>query len=135
MAKIATNPPILCDVLFADLLNGQHSDRHVYKVALYTKEAKVGKDTLRYASAGEVAGRGYTMTGKTLLSRSVAGGELKFGDVTWGNAEFIASHALVYNETSAGRAICVINLGGERIVQDGSFTLRLSDHPLIELTK
>ena len=99
------------------------------KIALYTSTASLDATTTAYSSSNEVSGTGYTATGVTLTSATVAtsGTTAYFdaADPTWTSASFTARGALIYNSSNSNKAIAVLDFGGDFTVAGGTFKITL----------
>lgn len=87
-------------------LKGELTSSLVYKLALYTKEANLGKKTIKYASASEVKGQGYEI--KTLVTPIYAIDEntdlayLEFSEpLVWKGATISADGCMIFTDTLA----------------------------------
>ncbi len=111
----------LCTVFKTNLLSGLEDFNtgtiYTYKIALYTVTAPLNADTLAYTTDGEITGTGYVAGGKVLAPTVPASSSgtayVTFADVTWNPAQFTASGALIYNNTT-GAAVAVLNFGSDK---------------------
>jgi hypothetical protein len=117
-----------CSAFKLDLLKGLHnflSDE--FRMALYTSEADLHVDsTSMYVQAGEASGAGYTAGGLVLRNVQVLGPAARAAFVTWDDAVWqqstlIARGALIYNQTSARRAVAVLDFLTDRSSNTGEF--------------
>lgn len=108
----------------------------VFKLALVKDTASLvgdlGITTAQYGDVGVdelAAGNGYATGGKTLVSATpTADGTVAvcdFGDVTWTTATFTTAGGVIYNDTAAGKPVCVVlSFNGDQQVSLGDFQLR-----------
>lgn len=124
----------ICSTFLVEALRGLHQlEEDDIRIALFTSAADIGPHTTRYAEtalgegmAGEVTGNGYPLGGVSLEEVRVD----LYGDTacvavgvdpTWVDAQFTTRGALIYNASSAGRAIAVLDFGADKTVgPDGS---------------
>ena len=103
-----------------------------FKVALFTSSATLGASTTAYSTTNEVSGTGYTAGGNTLTvvapTTSGTTAFLDFADTTWSTATITARGALIYNSSAAagtaGRAVAVLDFGGDKTSTAGDFTVQ-----------
>jgi len=106
-----------------------------FKIALLKATASgsgtFGAATTNYSdlSTDELgSGSGYTTGGNTLTNvtptTSGTTGFTDFADTTWTSATFTTSGALIYNDTSSGRAVAVLSFGGVQTVSSGDFQIQ-----------
>ena len=111
------------------LQEGHQLATDTIKIALYTSTASLDATTTAYSSSNEVSGTGYTATGVTLTSATVAtsGTTAYFdaADPTWTSASFTARGALIYNSSNSNKAIAVLDFGGDFTVAGGTFKITL----------
>jgi len=90
-------------------------------------------------SANEISGAGYVAGGQDLAGKAVtqaAATKFDATNVTWSNATFSAYHAVLYDDTLAGKdLIASIDFGGEQAVADGTFTIEWSANGIITLSE
>ena len=107
----------------------QTSGNHFY-LALYTSSATLGKSTTDYTTSGESSGTGYAAGGLLL---AVAGQTHKLAsdtaivdwtNLSWQTATITARGALIYNASSADKAVCVLDFGGDKTATAGTFTIQ-----------
>lgn len=105
---------------------------HVFKLALYDNTATLTAATTAYTASGELAAvGGYTTGGVTLASniQPATAGTTAFTSWTVNpsipSATFTAYGALIYNSTSGNRAVAVLDFGGAKPVNAGTFTILL----------
>ena len=108
----------LCNSYGVEALQGIHRNDHIYKIALFTSEAVLNKNTKTYnKQSHEVEnGRGYEVRGQVLLGFSVILDEdtacLSFKNPIWPRATIRARGALIYNDTLIGlNSVCVLDFG------------------------
>lgn len=101
---------------------------HTYKCALYTSAATINASTTAYSATNEVSGTGYSAGGATIVSSTpVLSGStalFDFTDAQWTTASFTANGCLVYNTSSANRAVFAIAFGADQTVTAGTFTIQ-----------
>jgi hypothetical protein len=119
----------ICNSYKAEILAGNHTSAHTYKIALYTSNATLSEATTAFSVSGNevVGGGGYTTGGATLsgfninIDTSVA--ILDFADVTYSTATFSARGALIYNASVSNKAVCVLDFGADIAASNGAFTI------------
>ena len=115
------------------LLQGQHNFTATtgsqFKLALYTSAATLDSSTTVYTSTNEVANTGQysagggTLTGQqTSLDTGVA--IVDFADLSFTGVTLTAAGALIYNTSSANKAVCVLDFGGDKTATAGTFTIQ-----------
>ena len=111
------------------LQEGHQLATDTIKIALYTSSASLDATTTAYSSSNEVSGTGYTATGVTLTSTTVAtSGTTAYFDAddpTWTSASFTARGALIFNSSNSNKAIAVLDFGGDFTVAGGTFKITL----------
>lgn len=109
-------------------LLGVHQPNDTYKIALYSKHARIGPELKAYTANGEVSGLGYEAGGYTLtgFKNGMAGKSayVTFDDIRVERASFIAHGAVIYNASKDNAVLCTLNFGGDRSVYDGVFELK-----------
>ena len=111
------------------------------KVALMTvaHTPNAAHNTFSQVSANEVSGAGYISGGQALAGKAVTqGGTTKWDatDLTWNNATFSAYHAVIFDDTLAGKdLIASIDFGGEQAISDGIFTIAWDAQGIITLSE
>jgi hypothetical protein len=120
----------MCTSFKSEILQEGHQlATDTIKIALYTSTASLDATTTAYSSSNEVSGTGYTATGVTLTSATVAtsGTTAYFdaADPTWTSASFTARGALIYNSSNSNKAIAVLDFGGDFTVAGGTFKITL----------
>lgn len=98
------------------------------KVALYDNSHAFTATDTEYATTNELAtAGGYTQGGAELASKAVTEGattKWDAADLAWAAATFTAYHAVIYDDTLAGKdLICSIDFGGAKSVSSGTFTI------------
>ena len=104
----------------------------MYKRQLYTSSATLAASTTAYATTNEISGTNYTAAGNTLTNVDpTASGTTAltdFADTTWSTATITARGALIYNSSAAagtaGRAVAVLDFGGDKTSTAGDFTVQ-----------
>ena len=124
----------VCNSFKQEILVGTHnftaSSGNAFKLALYTSSASLGAGTTAYATTNEISntsGSAYSAGGKTLTSVTPAlDGSVAccdFADISFTSASFTANGCLIYNDTQADKAVCVVAFGGDKTVTSGTFTI------------
>lgn len=110
-----------------EFLQGIHSATDIYKIALYTGKAKLGKTTAEYSSVNEAEGKGYEAGGKVLAGYQVSEDKekaiLSFANPTWENASVTAKGFMIYNASKENRAVVVVAFEEEGTSTNGEFTV------------
>ena len=125
----------VCNTFKQEILVGTHnftaSSGNSFKLALYTSSASLGAGTTAYASTNEISntsGSAYAAGGKTIVSVTPAlDGSVAccdFADISFTSASFTANGCLIYNDTQADKAVCVVAFGGDKTVSSGTFTIQ-----------
>jgi hypothetical protein len=125
----------VCNTFKQEILVGTHnftaSSGNSFKLALYTSSASLGAGTTAYATTNEISntsGSAYSAGGKTLTSVTPAlDGSVAccdFADISFTSASFTANGCLIYNDTQADKAVCVVAFGGDKTVSSGTFTIQ-----------
>ena len=125
----------ICNSFKQEILVGTHnftaSSGNSFKLALYTSSASLGAGTTAYATTNEIsntAGSAYTAGGKVVVSVTPAlDGSTAccdFADISFTSASFTANGCLIYNDTQADKAVCVVAFGGDKTVSSGTFTIQ-----------
>ena len=125
----------VCNSFKQEILVGTHnftaSSGNAFKIALYTSSASLGAGTTAYASTNEISntsGSAYSAGGKTITSVTPAlDGSTAccdFADISFTSASFTANGCLIYNDTQADKAVCVVAFGGDKTVSSGTFTIQ-----------
>ena len=121
----------MCTSFKQELLVGTHnftaSTGNSFKLALYTSSASLGAGTTAYTSSNEASGTNYSATGSVLTSVTpTTDGSTAicdFSDLTFSNVSITARGALIYNDTQADKAVCVLDFGGDKTATAGDFTI------------
>ena len=125
----------VCNSFKAEVLQALHnftaSSGNSFKLALYTSSASLGAGTTAYATTNEISntsGSAYTAGGKVIVSVTPAlDGSVAccdFADISFTSASFTANGCLIYNDTQADKAVCVVAFGGDKTVSSGTFTIQ-----------
>ena len=125
----------VCNSFKQEILVGTHnftaSSGNAFKLALYTSSASLGAGTTAYATTNEISntsGSAYTAGGKVIVSVTPAlDGSTAccdFADISFTSASFTANGCLIYNDTQADKAVCVVAFGGDKTVSSGTFTIQ-----------
>lgn len=119
----------MCSSFKQESWQGLHNlPANTIKMALYTASADLSQATTVYISTGEVSGTGYISGGvpltgvQVLLSGTTA--YVTFNNPVWSGASFVCRGALIYNASSANRAIAVLDFGSDKTAS-GTFTIQL----------
>ena len=107
-------------------LQGKIKPDHVFKVALYTDKAELGKKTKTYTTANEVNTQGYkaAVLSTPVFSEAEDVAIMDFpGEVTWSNVSIAAAGCLIYDETLGNLAVAVGSFGGIISSTNDKFTL------------
>ena len=113
----------ICNSFKQEILVGTHnftaSSGNAFKLAMYTSSASLGAGTTAYATTNEItnaSGSAYAAGGKTIVSVTpVLDGTVAvcdFADISFTSASFTANGCLIYNDTQADKAVCVVAFGG-----------------------
>jgi hypothetical protein len=117
----------------SEILQGIHdleSGGDTFKLALYTSAATLTSATVSYTTGSEVTASGqYVIGGGVLTSQQVSlatGGVaiVDFADLSFTGVTLTARGALIYNETEANKAVCVLNFGSDKTATSGTFTIQ-----------
>ena len=125
----------ICNSFKQEILVGTHnftsSSGNSFKLALYQSDASLGAGTTAYSTSEEItntSGSAYTAGGKALTSVTPAlDGSTAccdFADISFTSASFTANGCLIYNDTQADKAVCVVAFGGDKTVSSGTFTIQ-----------
>ena len=125
----------VCNSFKQEILVGTHnftaSSGNAFKLAMYTSSASLGAGTTAYASTNEItnaSGSAYSAGGKEIVSVTPAlDGSVAvcdFADISFTSASFTANGCLIYNDTQADKAVCVVAFGGDKTVSSGTFTIQ-----------
>ena len=121
----------MCSSFKKELLEAKHnflaSGGNSFKSALYTSSASLGASTTAYTSSNDARGTNYTATGAALTnidpSNDGTTGITDFSNLTFSTVTITARGALIYNDTNADRAVCVLDFGGDKTATAGDFTI------------
>lgn len=104
-----------------------------FKLALFRATASIvgtfGAATTNYSDMGadEATGTNYTAGGQALSNvtptSSGTTAFTDFADEVFTNVTITASGALIYNDTKADRAVCVLDFGGDKSATAADFTI------------
>jgi hypothetical protein len=115
-----------------ELMDGVHSSKDEYRMALYKTGAKLNKDTKAYDPMGECSGQGYTPGGVVLkdmqLTPTQHGVAVKFADVVMENCSIQAQGCLVYNASKENRAVAVFAFPNATKSINGKFSVSYPTH-------
>ena len=125
----------VCNSFKQEILVGTHnftaSSGNAFKIALYTSSASLGAGTTAYSDTNEISntsGSAYSAGGKVIVSVTPAlDGSTAccdFADISFTSASFTANGCLIYNDTQADKAVCVVAFGGDKTVSSGTFTIQ-----------
>ena len=125
----------VCNSFKQEILVGTHnftaSSGNSFKLALYTSSASLGAGTTAYSDTNEISntsGSAYSAGGKVIVSVTPAlDGSTAccdFADISFTSASFTANGCLIYNDTQADKAVCVVAFGGDKTVSSGTFTIQ-----------
>ena len=125
----------VCNSFKQQILVGTHNftttSGNDFKLAMYTSSASLGAGTTAYATTNEItnaSGSAYSAGGKTIVSVTpVLDGTVAvcdFADISFTSASFTANGCLIYNDTQADKAVCVVAFGGDKTVSSGTFTIQ-----------
>ena len=125
----------ICNTFKTEVLKAVHnftaSTGNTFNLALYTSSASMGAGTTAYTTTNEIAntsGSAYSAKGKALTSVTPAlDGSVAccdFADISFTSASFTANGCLIYNDTQADKAVCVVAFGGDKTVSSGTFTIQ-----------
>ena len=130
----------VCTSFKVELLKGQHdftaSTGDTFKIALFDSDATLGASTTDYSTSEEItntSGTAYTAGGATLTNitpvSSSTTAYTDFSDVSWTDASFTATGALIYDTTTGTGsgttdAVAAIAFGGDKTATSGTFTIQ-----------
>ena len=125
----------ICNSFKQEILVGTHnftaSSGNSFKLALYTSSASLGAGTTAYSDTNEISntsGSAYSAGGKVIVSVTPAlDGSTAccdFADISFTSASFTANGCLIYNDTQADKAVCVVAFGSDKTVSSGTFTIQ-----------
>jgi hypothetical protein len=127
----------MCTSFKVELLTGTHNFTNggdTFKVALFRNQAAIsgtfGAATTNFSQMGadQVTGTGYTSGGFTLTNVTpTSTGTTAFVDfspnATFANSTITSCGALIYNSTDGGKAVAVLDFGGDKTSTNGTFTI------------
>ena len=120
----------LCNSFKVEILQGIHQPLDDYRMALYTSDADLSKDTAVYATIEEVAAdRDYPQGGVSMgMPTIVLLGDvaiMDFEDVVIELTTITARGALIYNASKGNKAVAVLDFGKDISATDGTLTISL----------
>lgn len=120
----------VCNSYKIEILEGKHKLDDEYKIALFTEEAELNKNTKSYLGAlNEVEGDGYETGGLIISQKEVIlindTAVLNFNErPLWVGASFTARGALIYNNSLPEKnSIAVLNFGKNYICLNNNFEI------------
>ena len=123
----------MCTSFKVELMQAQHnftnSTGHTFKIALYDNNASFTAATTDYTATNEVSASGsYSAGGGTLTNVTPTSSSTTaftdFDDITFTSATITARGALIYNDTNADKAVCVLDFGSNKSSSSGTFTIQ-----------
>ena len=110
-----------CNAFKSGLLTGTYNfSANTFKMALFTNSATLNAETSAYSPGltGEVAPTGTYVAGGQILTGVTLGfnngvAYLSFNNPSWLGV-ITARGALIYNETAANAAVCVLDFGNDK---------------------
>ncbi len=113
-----------------DFAKGIHDAGDVYKIALYTESATLGKATRVYSAVNEVPDSGTYVAGGQILTGYSAGLDgdaaiIDWNDPVWLSATIAAAGALIYNSSKSNKAVAILDFGGVIASTNGTFLVTL----------
>ena len=123
----------ICNSFKKELLEAKHNfsnpGGNSFKLAMYTSAAVIGKSTTSFLTTGQVSSpSGYSSGGKALtnVGTSLATNTAitDFADLSFTGVTLTARGALIYNDTTDDRAVCVLDFGGDKTATAGTFTIQ-----------
>jgi len=120
-----------CSSFKKELLQGLHhlDTDHIF-MALYTDATPLDLNlTTSYVDQGEVSAPGYSQGGQQLLNPQVLGpvantAYMTWDDAVWANSTIQARAALIYNQSSARRAVAILDFGSDQYSNQGDFIVK-----------
>jgi hypothetical protein len=129
---ITTNA--ICNSFKKELLQADHNfdtsggGGNIFKLAMYTSTATLGKSTTSFTTGSEVSSSGYTSGGKALIntgtSLSVNTAITNYSNLSFTGVTLTARGALIYNTSNSNTAVCVLDFGGDKTATAGTFTVQ-----------
>lgn len=131
----------MCTSFKKELLTGTHnftnSSGNSFKLALYavggggksSTTATLGAATTAFTTTGEVANSGSYASGGSALTNVTPTNDgttaiTDFADLSFTTATITARGALIYNDTNADKAVCVLDFGSNKSSSSGTFTIQ-----------
>jgi hypothetical protein len=128
----------LCTSFKLEMLKAQHnfaaSGGHTFKIALAKAGIVLNAGTTNYSQLGvyEVGNAGTYAAGGLILTNVDPSADGTTGMVTFsGNPQWTGvtitdcTQALIYNSSQSGKAVAVLDFGGNQAVTAGTFTINL----------
>jgi hypothetical protein len=128
----------LCTSFKLEMLKAQHnfaaSGGHTFKIALAKAGIVLNAGTTNYSQLGvyEVGNTGTYAAGGLILTNVDPSADGTTGMVTFsGNPQWTGvtitdcTQALIYNSSQSGKAVAVLDFGGNQAVTAGTFTINL----------
>jgi len=133
---------LVYDSFFEDLMDGALDlNTDTIKVALLQGASGGTPYTPNSAHAvfddvdgSEISGTGYTAGGETLANPAITDAKFDADDVVWSGATFTTAYAVVYKDSgdpATSPLICLLDLGGEKSVTAGTFTLEFHSNGIM----
>lgn len=129
---ITTNA--ICNSFKKELLQADHNfdtsggGGNVFKLAMYTSTATLGKSTTSFTTGSEVSSSGYISGGKALVntgtSLSVNTAITNYSNLSFTGVTLTARGALIYNTSNTNTAVCVLDFTGDKTATAGTFTVQ-----------
>ena len=131
---ITTNA--ICNSFKKELLEAKHdftqTTGDVFKLAMYTSAATIGKSTTSYTTGSEVTSpAGYSAGGSALVNTGTSLASdtaiTSFDNLSFTGVTLTARGALIYNTSSAvttNAAVAVLDFGSDKSVSGGTFTIQ-----------
>ena len=129
---ITTNA--ICNSFKKELLQADHNfdtqgnGGNIFKLAMYTSTATLGKSTTSFTTGSEVSSSGYTSGGSALVntgtSLSVNTAITNYSNLSFTGVTLTARGALIYNTSNSNTAVCVLDFGGDKTATAGTFTVQ-----------
>lgn len=127
----------MCTSFKVELMTATHdmttTTGDVFNLALFRATASIvgtfGAATTNYSDMGadEASGTNYSAGGQALTNvtptSSGTTAFTDFADEVFTNVTITASGALIYNDTKADRAVCVLDFGGDKSATAADFTI------------
>ena len=117
----------VCRSYLLEAMDGVHTSKDEYRMALYKPGAKLDRETTSYSAEGECVGLGYPAGGIKLenmkFSRIGAGLGVKFDDVLIQNCSISAGGCLIYNSSKQNKAVAVFSFQNQVKSVNGKFSV------------